>query len=216
MPGSSILRIETRPNGFTLVELIIIVAVLAIMAAMVVPRIGQADSSKLRMAAQQLAADLQLIQNEAMAHGDQIRTLDWHVGSGLGYTLMNEYSNTGWGDADHSNTLRNNLTNRLQKVEFGVEPYEHLEGVWLAKANLNDVVSYYDGLISFGRYGQVLEYDFNPAMVLAAGKSTLRIEVDRDTGETTIDSDFGRLSDLDSITLPGDTRHHRTNPNPPD
>ncbi|MEM1444512.1 MAG: prepilin-type N-terminal cleavage/methylation domain-containing protein [Planctomycetota bacterium] len=207
----------SRADGLTLVELIVIVAVLAIVAAMVTPRIGRADSSVLRMAADQVAADFRLIQSEAMAYGDSIRVLDWQITTGgRGYTLMDEIVPDSWGSDGDGFRLQNNLTNREYRVEFGVAPYEHLEGVWLAKSNFGVGNGTSQGIVRFGRYGQVLGFDDDPVMILAAGDSTLRLTLDRDLGEVTIASDFGRLADIGGESLPGPSSWIYTSPNPPD
>lgn len=192
-------------------------AVLAIIAVMVVPRIGRSDTTVLRMAAQQLAADFRLIQNEAMAHGDAIRVLDWQVSTGgPGYILADGLVEESWGSDGDGIRLENKLTNRDYRVEFGEPPFEHLEGVWLAKSNLGAEVTSWRGVIRFGRYGQVLDFDFDPEMILAAGDATLRVTLDRELGEVTIASDFGRLADLGGESLDGPNSAIRVEASPHD
>ncbi|MEM8783154.1 MAG: prepilin-type N-terminal cleavage/methylation domain-containing protein [Planctomycetota bacterium] len=207
---------SSRRSGFTLTELIVVVAVLAIVAALAAPRMGRADSSVLRSAAQQVAADLRLIQNEAMAHGDEVRCMDWYLGTGEGYVLLTDFTSSTSFDPEHDDKkLYNALTNRVYQVSFGQDAYEHLDGVWLAKSNLENADRTYRGVIRFGRFGQVVGVDYDPAVVLARGDRTLTITVDRDLGEVTIDPDFGDLSAIGGIDLPGPSSAQRTLLNPP-
>lgn len=206
-----------RRRGFSLVELIVMVAVLAVIAAMVAPRIGRSDASVLRMAAQQLAADFRLIQNEAMAHGDSVRVLDWQVSTGgPGYALLNDIIENSWGNDGDGYRIDNQLTNRDYRVEFGEPPFEHLAGVWMAKSNLGEEVTSHRGIIRFGRYGQVLDFTYDPVMILAAGDKTLRVTLDRDTGEATIAPNFGDYANIGSESLPGPNSAVRTEASPHD
>ncbi|MEM8494999.1 MAG: hypothetical protein AAF663_06385, partial [Planctomycetota bacterium] len=101
-------------------------------------------------------------------------------------------------------------------VTVGEPPFEHLEGVWLAKSNLGAEVTSWRGVIRFGRYGQVLDFDFDPEMILAAGDATLRVTLDRELGEVTIASDFGRLADLGGESLDGPNSAIRVEASPHD
>ncbi|SNR59362.1 GspH/FimT family protein [Desulfurobacterium atlanticum] len=57
-------------NAFTLTELIIVIAIVGIIAAIAVPKIGRwINSTKVRQVAEQLTADLQFAQGLAMEKG---------------------------------------------------------------------------------------------------------------------------------------------------
>jgi prepilin-type N-terminal cleavage/methylation domain-containing protein len=185
------------PAGFSLAELVLVVAILGIIAALAGPRLGRADQSVLRQAAQQLAADVGRIQSEAMAHGHEARLLDLRLSDGRGYALTTQSIPEG-NALPADATLHNNLTNAAHGVWFGVNHFTHLEGVWIAKSNTGP-----HGWIQFGRYGQVIGYDDDPMIVLARGDQTLTLVIDRDTGSVTIGSNFRPLTQLSSISLPG-------------
>jgi prepilin-type N-terminal cleavage/methylation domain-containing protein len=60
--------IRRRPAAFTLVEIILVVAIMATMAAIAMPRLGSSlDSSRVDRAARKLADDLELARTAAMA-----------------------------------------------------------------------------------------------------------------------------------------------------
>ena len=74
-PHTNTLWVRARPAGFTLVEMMIVVLVLAIAAALAVPMMGNTAPNKLKGAASMLAADLAYAQVESIAHGDDTRLL---------------------------------------------------------------------------------------------------------------------------------------------
>ncbi len=173
--------------------------VLTIMAALVVPRIGSADTNKLRAAARLLATDLQVAQSESMAHPDELRMLDWHIGEAWRYNLETSDHD---GAANPGQILTHPVTKTDYQVYFGQDAaYDFLEGVWLAKSNL--AITDHNGHIHFGAFGQVDFPTYTPTMILAAGEATLQVDVDVDTGNVTIADDFVSLDQLGGITLPG-------------
>ena len=56
-------------SGFTLVELIIVIALIAILMSVAVPRLPMSSHRQLELAASRLASDLRLIRSEAIASG---------------------------------------------------------------------------------------------------------------------------------------------------
>lgn len=61
-------RVEARRAGaFTLMEVLVVVVILGIAAAVIVPQIGRSDSLGVQAAARMLVADLLYTQNEAIA-----------------------------------------------------------------------------------------------------------------------------------------------------
>lgn len=183
-------------HGFTAVELLLTVLVLGVAAALVVPRLGNADTSRLRAAALQVAADIELIQSEAMSHADEARVIDFYVGDGTGYELANVRNESTKADNE---LLWNKVTSTPYRVRFGQAGHEHLTGVWLAKSNLGDF-----GHLQFGAYGQVEAFTVDPTLVFASGGATLTLTVNRTTGMVEIAPSYQPLSSLGSISVPGD------------
>ena len=69
-------RSPRRRNGFTLVEVLVVVAIIAIAGAVVVPSMLSAGTLGLQGAARMIVADLQYAQNEALATG-QVRGIEF-------------------------------------------------------------------------------------------------------------------------------------------
>ncbi len=190
---------QTARPGFTAVEMIVVVVVLAITAALVVPRLGSAETSTLRAAARILAADIQLTQSEAMAHPDELRILDWSLSGALRYDVTTVDTP---GAPDTDDLITNPLSKEPYRVAYGENAaYDFLHGVWLAKSNLD--VADHAGHLHFGAFGQVDLPTHDPAMVLAAGDLTLTVSVDGITGAVAVADTFVPLSQLGSISLPG-------------
>ena len=62
-----------RPTGFTLVEILIVVVLLAILASVLVPAMGDSATSQLRGASLILGRDIQYVQAEAMNTGQTLQ-----------------------------------------------------------------------------------------------------------------------------------------------
>lgn len=77
---------DRRP-GFTLVEILVVVVILGIAAAMVVPRIGGTGDQQVAAAARTLLCDLQYAQNEAIVSQQNV-TITFDTVSGS-YLLSN-------------------------------------------------------------------------------------------------------------------------------
>jgi len=70
------------PRGYTLIELIMVMAVLALAAALLVPHIAGSDSMKLQAAVRLLIADLSFAQSDALANQEFRRVVFYDDGSG--------------------------------------------------------------------------------------------------------------------------------------
>jgi prepilin-type N-terminal cleavage/methylation domain-containing protein len=77
--------LETR-RGFTVVEMLIVIAMVGIMAAIVIPRFRVTPQTQVRLAAQQLARDLEFTRTRALGARSAARvTLDAATMSYAGY-----------------------------------------------------------------------------------------------------------------------------------
>ena len=70
------------PRSYTLIELIMVMAVLALAAALLVPNIAGSDSMKLQAAVRLLIADLSFAQSDALANQEFRRVVFYDDGSG--------------------------------------------------------------------------------------------------------------------------------------
>ena len=74
---------KRSPKGFTLVEIIIVVVILGIAAAIAVPMVSSAADMQVRSAANRIAADLDYAKNLAITH----QRRHWVVFSGNSYEI---------------------------------------------------------------------------------------------------------------------------------
>lgn len=76
---------KNKKKGFTLVELIVVLAILAILAAMLVPAltgyIDKANEKKVIATARQYYVAAQTVVSEAYANGDEIKVISYYISS---------------------------------------------------------------------------------------------------------------------------------------
>lgn len=79
-------HVRRAGRGFTLVETLVVIVMIGIMSAIVVPRFRVSNASRVRHAARQLAADLELVRTRALSTTTMVRlTFDAAAGSYTGY-----------------------------------------------------------------------------------------------------------------------------------
>lgn len=99
----------TSSEGFSLIELVLVLAIVSVVALMAVPRYGQAMSRyQLDLAARRLAHDLHLARDQARVTGQQC-TIEFLVDD-------SQYTLSGVSDPDHAT--------RSYCVRLGAEPYK--------------------------------------------------------------------------------------------
>lgn len=160
-----------RLAGFTLVETLIVVLILAIVAAMALARLGSTNMTKLKAAAALLTADLGQAQIESIGHADDLRIVVFS-------TATNTYFIAAASDPD--TPVTNPVTKAPYQVTFGEGTASQLDGVSLASLN----TAHYDRL-QFGVYGQIDQA--TPATItLSAGHHSLMLTIHPATGEVTV------------------------------
>jgi len=165
-------RIPHGPSlAFTLVELMIVLMVIAICAALVVPQLGGDAGTKLTAAARLLAADLGAAQIDSIAHGESPRVVVFAPDDD-GYHLA--------AAADPGTPVNNPLGNVPYAVTFGEGRARGLAGVTFDAMNVGD-----DAQLGFGVYGQLDQAD-DAILTLACAGRTLTLTVQASTGEVTV------------------------------
>jgi hypothetical protein len=157
--------------AFSFVELVIVVAILGIIAAMAVPMMGQSESARLRAAADLLIADLGYAQVESIAHGDDLRRVVFDVPNHRYFIAA---------ASDPTNPIHNPATRTPYLTRFGDGRAAELSGVTFHSISVGG-----DSSLGFGLYGQ-LDQTSVAAITLACGDRRLLLSVDPISGEVSV------------------------------
>jgi prepilin-type N-terminal cleavage/methylation domain-containing protein len=158
-------------GAFTLVEILIVLVIMGIAATIVVPRLGDTDTSRLRAAAQLLIADLEYTQYESITHPGDTRL------------MVFDRLNPGYHIATSSRPgvpITDPIGSRTYLRRFGEGSASLLKDVTIAGLSLDG-----DRRLGFGRYGQ-LDQSTAAVITLGAGGHTVAITVDAFSGEIVV------------------------------
>ena len=166
-PGTAKLRQGAKPvfvpGAFTLVELIVVMVVLAIMAAMIVPQMVQSASLQVNSTARMLLADLEYAQSQAIA--TQLDTSVTFSTADNKYWLSNA-----------SGTLIHPITKMNYQVLLGGSGPN--SEVRITAANFNN-----QPMVTFSSLGAPT---YSGTVTLAAGAFTYKVAVAPITGRVTV------------------------------
>ena len=168
-------RHNMRP-GFTMVELMIVVAILGIIGVIAIPMFRGTHTTRLRSAAQVLAADLDATRAESIAHGEDLRY------------LVVDNDNKTWfiaADSDTTTPIDHIDTGRPYTRTLGVSDLKQLEGVTISSYSLDTASETGDNKLGFGLYGQ-LDQTTNATITLESQGSTVTLTINAETGEVSI------------------------------
>jgi len=160
-----------RRDGFTIVEIMIVVSILAIASALVLPTFRDAGSTQLRSAAKLLAADLDAAKVESLAHADDPRVVVFDT-TNHAYHLAAR--------SDSATPITNPFGRKPYAVTLGSGRAAALGMVQIQSVDLDG-----DDELGFGLYGQ-LDQTTPATITLAAEGATLTLTIDPATGEATI------------------------------
>lgn len=149
----------------------IVVAIVAIAAALVVPRFGDSSVTRLRAAAKLVAADMAFAQVGSIAHADDLRVVVFHADGG-GYFIA--------AASDPAMPITNPVGNVPYRVTFGQGRAQALAGVVITATGVGG-----DDQLQFGAYGQ-LDQPAAATVTLTAGAASLTVTLDPVSGEATI------------------------------
>ncbi len=158
-------------RGFTLIEIVIVVTIMGILAAMALPLLGQTNSTRLRSAAELLAADLAYAQVHSISHADDLCVVVFDLGS-ASYRLA--------AASAPATPLTNPVGKQAYTVTFGQGRARELAGIAIQSATVGD-----DLTLGFGMYGQ-LDQGTAAVITLTTGGRSITVSVDPVSGEVTI------------------------------
>jgi len=165
-------RFSRERRGFTLVEILIVVAILGIIGAMALPRFGSSNAERLKQAAQLLIADIGVAQSESLAHGDQRRVMV--------FDLDNEQYHLALA-ATPETPIEDPVRKASFLVRFGEGRASQLNSVTIESVDLDG-----DLVLGFERYGN-LDQASDARIVLACQGMSRSIIIDADTGEARLE-----------------------------
>jgi type IV pilus assembly protein PilA len=165
------LHAPTRQAGFTLVEMMTVVIVLAIVAALAVPMMSNTASDKLKGAASMLIADLAFAQVESIAHGDDPRLLVFDNPNDTYHIAAT---------SDTATPITNPITRQPYLIDYDTSASGSLIGVTITSYSLDG-----DDQLAFGIYGG-LDQATPATITLACDTMTITVTTDPNTGEASM------------------------------
>ena len=160
-----------RRRAFSLVEVLIVVMILGIVAALAAPMFGDVNTSKLRAAAQILAADLAFAQAESITHGQDTRVVVFDTTDHAYHLAAN---------SDTATALTNPVGGGDYRVTFGSGSAHALDGVQITAVSVGG-----DDTLGFGMYGN-LDQGADATVTLSIDGQSITVTLDADTGESSI------------------------------
>lgn len=166
---------RSRARALTLLELTVVMLLLGIIAAAAVPMLGDPNASRLRRAAQILAADLDFARADGITHGEDplvlvTRPLD-NGGDGGYHLARSSAPNT---------PIEEPSTRAPYDTNYGQGRAGHLAGVAVMNVDFAG-----DTRLSFGIYGQ-LDQPGPARITLGAGDYRVDLTIAPTTGEVTV------------------------------
>jgi len=155
-------------RGFTLVEMLVVVACLAIAALLVVPMTTNTSSERLRAAGQQLAADLQYAQMLSMGNS-QRRCVVVFTPASHRYHLATHL--------DAASPLKHPTDQQSYIMTFGQGRLSHLAGVTLGSLSVGG-----DNQLGFTSLG-ALDQGTAASIELRLGSDSMSLTLNPDTGD---------------------------------
>jgi len=148
-----------------------VVLVLAIAAAIAVPMFANTHASRLRAAAEMLAADLAYAQVESMTHADDLRLVRFDA-------VSHRYAIVAMSNPNEP--IHNPIADQPYEVTFGQGRASPFHGVTILHFNLGG-----DNTLLFGQYGQ-LDQTTPATITLACRDRTITLTVDPVLGQVSI------------------------------
>ncbi len=163
----------------TLVEIMIVVVVMAIIAVLAAPMMGETDATRVAAAARLLMADLDYARMESVSHPDDLRAVKFDS-TNESYSIVRSSSGPPF-NCDSVTTVTNAIGNESYIVRFGSGRASELGGVGIDGYSLDG-----DACLAFGSYGET-DQSADATITLRSGTKSLIVRVKPTTGETSVD-----------------------------
>ncbi len=165
-----------RRWGYTLIEVLTVIALIGIIIGIVGPMVSNLGSMRIREAARLLAADIEFAQMDSIAHPDDPRVLVIESKGGATYWI-----------APSSNTVKANaitepISGEDWVVQFGTDRGAAGKGTVTADYNLGG-----DNTLGFDGLG-IPDQGTIATITLEHGTHSIEIQIAPETGEVTIDT----------------------------
>ena len=157
-------------KGFTLVELLIVIVILALVATLAFPMFADQDATRVQGAIRLLAADLGFAQLDSIAHPDDRCVVSFNQGAGS-YTLARSSTST--------TPITEPVTGQPYVTQFGTGRAAEMNGVVIQSYSLGG-----DDKIIFGPYGE-LDQSAPATVQLRRGAVSVTVQLDPTSGEVT-------------------------------
>lgn len=166
-------RSFARPwrHAFTMIEIMIVVAVIAILSAAAVPMLSATEHTKLRSAASIVLADLEFAQTESIANPATPRSVVFTTST----STWNIITGTAPGT-----TVTNPIDKQPYSTKFGIGRAASLSGVTISSVSLGT-----GNAVQFGGLGQT-NLTNTGTVTLSCNSRTITLSIDPTTGEVSV------------------------------
>lgn len=167
----------SRGPAFTLIELLIILAIMGIVASMAAPLVHETAATKLQAAGRLLIADLQFAQSGSIAHPDNLYALRFDTSTATYAVVQGGALPFGCSGAT---VVTNTVDNKPYSTTFGSGRAAPLDDVTIDSVSLDS-----DNCLAFGTLGET-DQTTAATITLRAGSGTLTVSIDPTSGEAMV------------------------------
>lgn len=182
---------STAPRSYTLIELIMVMAVLALAAALLIPHMVGIDSMTVQAAVRLLIADLSFAQSDALANQEFRRVVFYADGTGYCILIVDSFDEVTPADLDDPgvNYVYDPLGNMGRYIiDYTVDG--RFDGVVITEATIDGTTLLSRPQITYDQLAGTVRTDGTPgiggSIVLTFKDSSYRITVSPFTGKLTV------------------------------